>query len=354
MKILQVIDRLDVGGAERVAVDVSILLSKSEKNSLSFLCLLDASVLDEELEKEGIPIIYLERTNKYNPLILLKLLKILNNYDVVHVHSRHVLRYVGLTFLPFFKRTYKVVFHDHYGNIDTNKAISGYLKFCIQNTAAYIGVSKSLTTWAKQHHLNTNIQLLSNIVRKKKTEATITTQSSIVVIGNFRPQKNYEFLCKLIKKLPNHISIDLYGNIVDNDYYNKIVDLKDQLHISEQLQIINGQKNVTQLLKNYKLALHCASSETGPLVAIEYMSQGLPVIMYQTGEVSDTIAKYTKDLLMQNFDFSAWKIKILELLDNEVERDNYANLILRIFNENYSEKKYIETCQQIYQDILNY
>ena len=353
MKILQVIDKLDVGGAERVAIDISVLLSKDKGNDVTFLCLLEPSVLDEELLNEGIPIIYLHRKNKYNPFTLLKLLRILNAYDIVHIHSRHILRYVGLTFSPFIKRKFKVVFQDHYGKINTDKAISKYLMFCMHKSSAYIGVSQSLTNWAKQYDLNSNVYLLSNIVRKENKIVTIPTKSSVVVIGNFRPQKNYEFLCELIQALPNNISIDLYGNIVDEEYYNKILSLRDQLNINERLQIIVGQKNITQLLSNYKLALHCASSETGPLVAIEYMSQAVPVLMYQTGEVSMTIAKYNDDLLMRNFDLLEWRNKIQELLTSELDRCEWADLMLRIYNENYSEKKYTKACQQIYQSILN-
>lgn len=354
MKILQVIDKLAVGGAERVAVDLSILLSKNSENEVAFLCLLAPSVLDKELVNENIPITYLHRKNKYNPFTIFKLLRLLNGYDIVHVHSRHVLRYVGLTYLPFFKRQFKLVFHDHFGTIDSNTSISKYLKFCLSNLSAYIGVSQSLTTWAKENAVNDTIYLLKNIARKATIVKAIATKSDVVIIGNFRPQKNYAFLCELLATLPKNISVDLYGNIVDKAYHNKIVQMKDALLLKDNLRMIHTENNTTPLLNNYKLALHCAASETGPLVAIEYLSEGLPLLMYKTGEVAVTIAKYDDSLLMNDFNTANWKEKIELLLDNEHLRAEKSKLAATIYKENYSEEKYSEQCQKIYQHIINF
>ncbi len=353
MKIIQVIDKLAVGGAERVAVDLSVLLSQNKEVSVAFLCLLEPSILDKELLEANIPVNYLKRQNKYNPFTVYKLYKILNNYDIVHVHSRHVLRYVGLLLFPMFKRKFKLVFHDHYGQIDTDTSVSKYVKFCIKKSAAYIGVSKSLTTWAVKNQLNAKVTLLSNIVRLQKEQILKTSKGTLVAIGNFRPQKNYEFLCHLLSALPEHITLDIYGNSVDNEYYTKIVDLVTELNITSRVNIIVGENSPQKLLCNYKLAVHCAESETGPLVAIEYLSQELPVIMYQTGEVAETISAYSSELLMNDFEISNWVSMIELLLTDNSKRVAFSKLGKKIYEEQYSEENYTQKCLDIYQHILN-
>ena len=134
MKVLQVIDQLKQGGTERVAVDLAILLSKTKDVEVSFYCLLDSSHLDKELIDSKIDVTYLKRKNKFNPIKLLKLWNDFNNYEIIHIHSRQVLRYVGLLFLIPFKKSFKVIFHDHYGAIESDQEYSKYLKFCIQNS----------------------------------------------------------------------------------------------------------------------------------------------------------------------------------------------------------------------------
>lgn len=352
MKVLQVIDQLKVGGAERVAVDLTVLLSKNELVEVSFLCLLNEADLDQELKNENISVIYLRRNNKFNPVTLLKLNYILNSFDIVHVHSRHVLRYISvLNYLPLNKK-YKLVFHDHYGEIEHNKSISNFLKKGIQTCEAYIGVSQSLTSWAKENNLNQNGYLLSNIIQKQTQFKKISKPGDIIVVGNFRPQKNYEFLIKLAKILPSSIQIDVYGAIIDTDYYKKIKQLVNQYQLEKQIHFIINKKNITPYLKNYKLALHCAASETGPLVAIEYLSQEIPLIMYHTGEVADVIQNYLTEYILNNFDINSWKEKIELLLNDQELRQNIKLKCKKIYTSYFSEEKYIKKCMAIYHQVL--
>lgn len=352
MKILQVIDQLQVGGAERVAVDLSIILHQRGVD-VDFLCLLDASELDDELIDIGINILYLKRNYKYNPVTLYKLKCILINYDIIHVHLRHVLRYVFLANFIFpFNIKFKIVFHDHYGNIDNNAHLSYHLKKCIQNTSAYIGVSHSLCDWALKNKLNARVYLLTNIIRKNAKTKSIKTMAKIISIGNFRHQKNYDFLLRLMEVLPKELSIDIYGKINDEDYYNDIQQKIDKMNLRDRINIFSQSKNLLEILNNYTLAIHCSASETGPLVAIEYMSQGLPFIMYNTGAVAEALPLELKGLLMTTFDVLSWKSKILEFL-SEHNNLQWRKKLQAFYQTNYSEQHYFNQCMKIYQQIEN-
>jgi len=348
MRVLQVIDKLNVGGAERVAVDISIFLSNRNEVDVAFLSLLEPSVLDVELQEKGIKVLYLNRKNKYSIFKLHELFLILNRYEIIHVHSRHVLKYIGLTFILYYKRKYKVIFHDHYGRIHSDKKLSLYLKFCIRNSHLYIGVSETLTNWAKANKVNKNIFLLGNVISLNKTKIELKDCGDIVVVGNFRSEKNYKFLCYLAKSLPSNITIDLYANITDSKYYSEILKLIDELEIKSKIKIILGKTNIVHILNNYKVAMHCASSETGPLVAIEYMSQKIPLIMYDTGEVAKIIKENDYPFLLSNYEIPLWKSSLLKLIDNEDVRHEMANLLFDIYLTKFSEKSYVQKCINIY------
>lgn len=354
MKILQVVDQLNQGGTERVAVNLAILLAKESGIEVSFLCLLQPAELDKELINEKIDITYLKRKNKYNPFKLFKLLLVFNQFEIIHIHSRQVLRYLGLLGLFPLKRNYKLVFHDHYGAIEKDQKYTSYLKFCMKQTSSYIGVSETLVNWVQKNKLHQNAYVLPNIIRKRSDFKKNSNCGNIIVIGNFRPQKNYEFLCELISQLPNSIKVDLYGNPTDQNYYNKIVALANKLNISSRLNIIPGITNVIERAHNYQMGLHCAPSETGPLVAIEYLSIGLPFIMYQTGEVSKVIKKHQVASIMTDFNNDQWKKSIMNILNNQNLRERIANQNLQLFETYYSEKTYIEKCLKIYDDIQNF
>ncbi|HLV40394.1 glycosyltransferase [Xanthomarina sp.] len=351
MRVVQVIDRLNVGGAERVLVDLANLLYENNCD-VTVVCLLEEGQLDGYINK-AIPLIYLRRKNKYNPLYLIRLYRILIQFDVIHIHLRQVLRYVSLLFYSLNLHKKKVVvFHDHFGKIDIDKEISLSIKEALKRCKAYIGVSEQLTCWAKANSVNTKIIKLTNIVRaERRIQSTHLSfnQVNIVSVGNFRPQKNYEFLCQLIADSPNNYYYTIYGQVVDMVYYNKILVLLRQLRVRNRVTIITDCKSVLPELSKYHLGLHCATSETGPLVALEYLSMQLPFVAYHTGEVAKNVAQYFPQLIQRDFDVENWKSSIHNVL---TQREDYTKKLHRYFFENYSDTVYVEKCLKIYNTLL--
>ena len=214
MKILQVIDTLGVGGAEKVLVTLANLQYKY-KDQVAVLTLLEPGELASELNP-AIPIWSLNRKWKYNPLTMYRFVQIAKKFDIIHVHSRHNMRYVYLASLLFALKN-RVVFHEHFGNIETDTSVKWHQRL-IYPKLYYIGVSEKLCAWAKSKVgvPEEQVFLLNNTVacyplahneRKEKTKAL-----KIVTVGNIRPPKNIEFAIRLLKKMEgdNTSNIDHY------------------------------------------------------------------------------------------------------------------------------------------------
>lgn len=350
LKILQIIDQLEVGGAEKVLVDMSNILDEHQ-HDVTVLCLLTPAVLDTHLNTT-IKRVYLKRKNKYNPFTLYRLYRQLNTYDVVHVHCRQVMRYVGLLlFLPRFLVKFKVVFHDHYGQIASDKKIDSLLKMQLDRIQAYIGVSNELVSWYQQIFKQKQAYLLSNIVRFTETSVTKSKNPDtckLVMVGNFRPQKNYEFAINLLAQLPSNYTLTIIGGVVDESYYQKVSNQAQQLQLVNRLTIKTAVTNPRSELVNYDMAIHTATSETGPLVAIEYLSINLPFVMFNTGRVAEQIQPELSDFILSNTDVDLWKERIAYIL---AHKDSYRTKISSIFRENFSEDIYVQKCQAIYQNL---
>ena len=351
LKVLHVIDQLNVGGAERVSVDLSILLKRA-KVDVDFLCLLNPQQLDTELINNGVNVFYLDRKNKMNPFKVLLMHNIFQKHAIIHIHSRQVLRYAGLTMIiPNFLKNYKLIFHDHYGNIKNDRSISNYTKLCIQNCAAYIGVSQELFDWAKEKNINERIFLLENIIRKTDKKVKTKTDSQIVMIGNFRKTKNYDFLINLAKELPPFIKIDVYGNKVDEVYFNHITKRIAEEDLDMKINIIHNETNISSKLNNYEMALHCANSETGPLVSIEYMAHKLPFVCFNTGEVASNLVKADISVVMSDFEIKSWVDRINLILNDKAYRQNIVKQLSNFYIKYYSEEKYLQKCLSIYKKV---
>ena len=215
MKVLQVIDQLGVGGAEKVAIDMTNLLSHSSVN-ISFL-VLNSKTSQDAFLNENIPRFYLNRKSKFQVNCLFKLLSILKNYEIIHVHMRHTFLYVQFV-AKMFKINSKVILHDHFGGINTNDQVP-FLLDSFLKPAYYIGVSRQLTDWSKNRlklDSDSTIFSLNNIVNRQKVQPS-TVRNGWILVGNIKPIKNQLFAINLAAQCNKHLTI--VGKIQDQKYY---------------------------------------------------------------------------------------------------------------------------------------
>src|SRR6185503_12378296 len=90
--IVQIIDRLNIGGTERVLVTLSNLLHEKGHN-VSVVTTVTEGPLAAMLNK-NIPVINLQRKWKWNPVTMYRLIKAIKHFDIIHVHSSYNLRYL--------------------------------------------------------------------------------------------------------------------------------------------------------------------------------------------------------------------------------------------------------------------
>jgi glycosyltransferase involved in cell wall biosynthesis len=340
MKILQVIDRLEAGGAERLFVNMVRLLA-NKAIPTGVLLFTGGGAFDKELDSR-VNMHLLDRANKFNPFTLYKAHLICKHYDIVHAHLRHVYAYIRLAQLLFGGK-YKLVLHDHAAiTPDAPVRLRGFFK-----PRYYIGVITEQANWA----INTlgvepcNVFLLENTVLAKQQPAVAKqVANKAIMIANIRQVKNIEFAISLCRHV--RWNLDIYGNIIEQDYFNK---LKGMTGDDGCINIITGITDFSGLYGQYNLAIHCSPKETGPLVLIEYLAAGLPFIAYQTGSAADAIAANLPQLFMQNFEPEEWQQRISEIIqNNELPRQ-----MQELYKKNFNPEDYINKCLQIYQSVLS-
>jgi len=351
-KILQVIDRLDAGGAERVMVDLSNILHKNG-HEVTTLAILSHGALGRALNSDIIKI-DLNRKFKFSIYKLLKISKLCKNYEVIHVHMRHNLKYIYLA-KKLFPFKAKIVFHDHFGKINIDQSVDGMLKKALQKST-YIGVSKQLCDWAiyEVKLRKEKVFYLPNVVIKQAIERKNYGNDSLlklVLVSNFRREKNIGFAVELLKKIALHksVNLDIYGTVVDDGYFQEIKKTVVGFGLEDSVKFIHDCTAIQPVLKQYDLALHTAKSETGPLVLIEYIAQGLPFLTYTTGEVVAQMGEEIPDFVMNDFGVENWS-KRIDLIINR----SYSTKLQQIFEAYYSEENYYKQCMEIYRKSLTY
>lgn len=354
LKVLHVIDTLKIGGAERVLIDLCNIL-KQNSLDITVLLLVDSDQMSSQLNSE-IPILRLYRKNRWSIISLFRVNAICNRYGIVHAHLRYNFRYIALAKL-IFRGKYKLILHDHFGDIENDRRIPFGLKFFLEGNGWFVGVSQPLVNWAVERiGLNpAKCFLLPNIVVRKRINPQKRLPNSdlvkALIVANFRPSKNHIFAIKLLKSLRHKINIQitLLGQVVDKDYFESLQAEIQQCDLEDRILIRHDCDDVQSIVGEFDMAIHTAHQESGPLVLIEYIAQGLPFIAYKTGEVSTQLFERIPQFFMTNFEVPAWSNRIEYLLQHRIE---YLGKMESAFTELYSTAKFYNRISSIYNNVV--
>lgn len=355
MRILQVIDQLNIGGAERVLVDLSNILY-GRGHEVDVLTLVRVGKLGGQLDS-GIRVHNLGRMNKLSVIKLFQCNRICSQYDVVHIHLRYNFRYVALAKWLFWGQ-YNILLHDHFGDIENDAQIPFGIKFFLFKNPWFAGVSQTLVNWAENRVglRSTQVFLLSNIIVRKdvipELHQSEYSKVKILNISNFREAKHHTFALKLIAALRDHfpLEVSFIGQVIDSNYFEAIVSEINQRNLESIITIRHDCEDVQDIMQGFDLAIHTAYQESGPLVLIEYLAQKLPFIAYKTGEVSTQVSSTIPEFFMVDFDIPKWVERIKAHLEN---RATYVLRMETAFQDMYSSEVYYKNCINIYNHMLH-
>ena len=348
MKILQVIDTLNIGGAEKILVTISNLLY-DKGCEISILVIRKEKGLINEINPD-IPIFFLEREKRFDIKKARKFSNILNQFDIVHCHLKHNYRYTKLISLAFGSKA-SIIFHDHSHNLRANtsklkKFKDSFFKNILK-PRYYIGVSRENCNWALEYLKvdNNNVFLLENFMKKIDIDKS-AIRKGLVIVSNISRVKNLSFALKLVKNLNEHLTI--YGRIYDRTYFNELLIEVKKMGLADQVTFVHNENNIQRVLHKYELAIHTSFKETGPLVLIEYMAQSLPFLSIASGQVFETVKDELPHFFVDKFETNVWEDGIEKIKNTD------SKYILDIYHKHFNPSNYISKCLNIYEKIRNY
>lgn len=341
MKVLQIIDNINIGGAERVMVNLCNWLHESGVDVEVVIIVGKEMDLIPQLSPSIVKHV-LHRQKKNDIKALIRLSRLLKTATIAHVHMRHNYRYTRLASYLFAGKFAKIILHDHSSSESVLWGINTFLK-----PDFYIGTSKFSMDYARHRlNLNGNCYQLNNAVEKKASKSQ-GDRKGIVLVSNIKPAKNQSFAVDLMTQIEDDLTI--YGAIQDKDYMLALQHSIGQIGLEERIEFNHFCYDLQPLLGAYKMGLHTSEKETGPLAIIEYLAQGLPFLAYKVGEAAETISEYFPEFFISNFDKSEWINRIHILLNQapDLQKMEY------VFKKHFSKESYIQQCLKIYQSILN-
>ncbi|WP_369014258.1 glycosyltransferase [Flavobacterium anhuiense] len=348
MRIVQIIDSLEVGGAERMAVNYANSLARKIEFS-GLISTRNEGLLLEHLD-EKVTYLFLKKKSTIDLSAIFRLRNYLkkNKVDFIHAHSSSffIAVLVKIT-MPWIR----IIWHDHYGisqDLSLRKSLT--LKFSSFLFLGIISVNDSLQKWAQDYLNCKNLIYFPNFIIKPTVffdsfQLKGKDSQRIICVANLRPQKNHELLIngakEIHKKFPEW-TFHLVGKDFNDSYSANLLELVKEKRLSENVFFYGAVNNIQQLLKQSEIAVLTSLSEGLPLAVLEYGLAKLPVVVTNVGEISKVVPSSKEGLVIDSNNLSQFVDSIQILIENQHVRKSLGNQLNFYVNENFGEKSILK------------
>jgi len=356
LRVLQIIDSLRPGGAEKMAVTYANALVGQVEGS--YLC---CSRMEGMLKDSLMPEVEYLFLNKKSSLDLKAILKLRSfiksrQISIVHAHSTSFflagcLKFTGLKF--------KLVWHDHYGESELLKERNHkVLKIFSGLFSGIISVNTKLKEWSEQHLECRNVVEIKNFIPATASEINSEIRLKgkeedfkIICVANLRPQKDHLNLIQAFE----HLSADLPGSLhliganFEDRYSESVLNAIKGSPASDRIFYYGEQSEISGLLAQANLGILASRSEGLPVALLEYGMAGLPVIVAEVGQCKQVIGEY--GLLVPPNDPEALAEAITSYFKNPEKRKKNAFEFQQNIVKNYSEKLVLSKLTEFYKKL---
>lgn len=342
IRVLQLIDSLRPGGAERMAVSyANALVGRIDSSYLC--CTRKEGLLRSALSRE-VGYLFLNKSNSLDPVAFWDLRKFIKKerIDIIHAHGTSWFLAVLIKIsLP----EVKLIWHDHYGR-DLNSRRFHLLKLFSRFFDGIISVNSSLKKWAKENLKVKKVVYIKNFLSSESEEEGLKLKGDqdfkIICLANLRPQKDHLNLLKAFRKLTGladkELSLHLIGKDLEDEYSWQVHQYIGE-HDLKNVHIYGEQDGVGSILRQGDLGVLSSSSEGLPVALLEYGRAGLPVVCTNVGQCEEVIGSFGK--LVEPEEPNALTKVLLQYVNNEQQRiEDARNFKQKVLSE-YSEEKII-------------
>ena len=302
MKILQIINSLESGGAEKLLLD-TIPIYRKKGIEVDLLVLNGSSYpfLEKLKELECCSIYSLGFNSVYNPFLIFKIIPFLKKYDIAHVHLFPSQYWVVLAKIFSFSKI-KLIYteHSNSSNRVRNKLFRIFDFLFYKPFSKVICISEKVEEVVKKHTLtpSSRIEIINNgvsIEEIKKCSAndrfdffpnSNEKTKLLLQVSSFKFPKDQNTLIRALSFLSDDVKLLLVG---EGNLQQHCKDLAKELKVFDRVLFLGTRIDVPQLLKMCNIVVLSSAYEGLSLSSIEGMASGKPFIASNVPGLSDIV-----------------------------------------------------------------
>lgn len=345
MKILHVLASNKFSGAENVACQIIKMFSDREPGIEMAYCSPKGEI-EQALKKEKIDYYPLEKMSRK------ELRRVIKTYkpDIIHAHDMKSSFYSAIS-----QSNIKIISHIHNSDFKARKfSIKSLLyKYASKKIKRIIWVSTScLETYYFSNYIKQKSCVLKNVINKDELYEKAKNDAreydfDIVYIGRLANPKNplrlVEILSKVIKS-NDSIKVGIVGS---GDLEEATRAKAEEYGLNDNISFLGFCSNPYKILSSAKLMIMTSDREGLPMVALEAMAFGIPIVSTPTDGMNEIIVNsYNGYLCNEDDKFSNI---ILSLISDNNLRNEISNNVLTQFSEINNVENYFLTLKDVYE-----
>jgi glycosyltransferase involved in cell wall biosynthesis len=343
MRVLQVINSLATGGAEKLLLEsCTEYCQRGIEVHVLLLNAVPHPFYEQLRQNKSVTLHSLGNGSLYNPLLFIKIIPFLKKFDCIHVHLFPSLYWVALAHKLSFSKT-KLIYTEH--NTTNNRR--GNLFFRTLDRLVYsryssiVAITPQVLENLKKHlsfknnnqfHViqnGLNLNLIHSAAPYLKTVFFEQTNAVIVIqVARFFEPKDQITVIKSLALLPENYKLLLVGDGILKSNSEALV---KELNLQNRVRFLGIRTDVLSLLKTADVIVLSSRHEGLSLSCIEGMASGRPFVASNVAGLQEVVAN--AGVLFPLGDEKQLAIEVEQLVSNKAYYDATVASCVKKANE---------------------
>ena len=354
IRVIQLIDSLEPGGAERMAVTIANGLLEGVGYSGLVTTRLEGGLRNTINQKVGYAFLNKKKAIDFSALLRLRTFVKINKVNTIHAHGSS---YFFAVLLKMTMPSLQIFWHDHFGNRVHAKNNYFLLRILSVFFSGVFTVNEVLKDWAQKKLRVKNVEFLSNFTSDSTDEILVTIlkgapDKRIVFLANLHHPKNHILALQsfLASQIANEgWTLHLIGKDKQDDYSNELKNFISRNNLNESVFIYGSCTDVKSILKQAKVGILVSSYEGFPVTLLEYGMAELTVISTDVGYCSAIIQNEVTGYLIASDNEVQLQDVFIKIANESHKNTTLAKNLNTFVKMNYAPEKVIQKIIAAYQ-----
>ena len=333
IRLLQLTPALQVGGAERMLVDLVRHLDRSRfEIGIVSMSAPHHTPIEKELVELGVPVHFLNKHLGPDVRMLRRIDRIVQEFrpHVVHTH-RFVLRYVVPLILA---HKMPRVLHTLHTLVEQETACRPrwMARLAFRRGVVPVAICEDVAAGVRRLHgedcpiipNGIPVDAFSNAAASRATtrrKLGLAEGALVVVsVGRLSPEKNHAMLLNAFSRVAGDVpTLDLLI-VGEGPLEERLAALANRLGVAERVRFLGNRTDIPEILAASDIFVLASNWEGNPLTVMEAMSAGLPVICTAVGGVPELVTHGVTGCLVPSGDINALAGVMAELAGDPTRR----------------------------------